>query len=115
MEFRSFLADLLFRFEWRWNYYFDIKYMVNKRSGEIHLLSNIQAGCNTQRVAEHNKLMFSDSELDEYRLTHLSANGCMHCNKKTDTDIYNKPSKKELDNARFVKPFTISRELLLWG
>jgi len=115
MEFRSFLADLIFSREWRWNYYFKPLYLVNKRSSEIHLLSNIQAGCNTDRISESNELIMTVFDLDHYRLTHPRANGCVHCNKPMDTDIYNKPNKKELKDARFVKPFMISRELLLWS
>lgn len=66
------------------------KYLLNKASGEIHLLTNTRFPCHIGRIAGKNKKFLTADEMHKVRIHgrigNMHVNGCRWCLGKFDTD-----------------------------
>lgn len=62
------------------------KYLMNKNSGEVHKLSNVNKACGVYKMSEKNKLYLTTRKYKEYRNSDIKNDGCIHCNKEYNTD-----------------------------
>lgn len=68
-----------------YGYFYKKKYLVNKRSSEVHRLDTIKPMC-TRNISKENILIMSQYDLNKYSETHPLVNGCYHCYREFDTD-----------------------------
>ena len=63
-------------------YLYDLKYLVNLNSGEIHVYRKTKYNCQVSRM--RNKKFMSEYDLEKYKETHPRANGCFYCNRENN-------------------------------
>lgn len=59
-------------------------YLLNKNTGETHLVSAITYQCGANKIKESNKQYLSQKGFDKIKFkyaNHKFINGCVHCNK----------------------------------
>lgn len=70
--------------------YLGQKYLLNKASGEIHLLTNSRKQCFISQIAQKNRRFLTTSEMQHMRLRGVyngkHVNGCRWCLGRFDTD-----------------------------
>jgi len=62
------------------------KYVMNKTTGEVHKLSNVNKACGVYKMSEKNKLYLTTKKYKKFRETDTQIDGCIHCNKEFNTD-----------------------------
>lgn len=62
------------------------EYLINVKTGEVHLVNKITGACGVQNMAEKNKLYASKEQYSKIEQLSLKLNGCIHCNKDKNTD-----------------------------
>lgn len=67
------------------------KYLVNVKTGEVHVISKITGACGVHNMAEKNKMYVTEEQYPKLevlskKLEVINLNGCVHCNKEKNTD-----------------------------
>lgn len=67
------------------------KYLLNRATGEVHLLTNLSPQCGAGRIARRNRRYITGTTLHRLRLRvprqgEVKINGCRWCLGKLDTD-----------------------------
>ena len=62
------------------------EYVMNKKSGEVHKLSNVNKACGVYLMSDKNKLYLTSKRYAKIRNSVILNDGCIHCNKKYNTD-----------------------------
>lgn len=64
-----------------------VKYLINRATGEVHRIKNINAACGVDRMAKKNKWYVTERQYQKLiQSGEVELNGCVHCFKETDKD-----------------------------